>query len=116
MRRYYGTDRPGTQIKVSTGYDIGGRSFLSGEYSSRGYYVYVQPVQRAPEAGDRSETITLFAGFKHLLKEVSRQGEASRREAEGMALGMADEFAARLAAEQGIALNGEVEEVPDDPA
>lgn len=116
MRRYYGTERAGTQIKVSTGYDIGGRSYLSGECSARGYYVYVQPVQRATGEGPRSETVTLFAGFKRLLKEVSRQGEGSRRETEAMAAGMADALAAELAAGMGLALNGEVEEASDDPA
>lgn len=106
MKRYYGTDRPGTQVRVSTGYDLGGMNYFSGETSRRGYYVFVQPVQQISSEGIQMETMTLFEGFKQLLLEVTRQSAKSAAEAEALAEGMADRLAQRLADEKGFALVG----------
>lgn len=111
MKRYYGTDRDGTEVRVTTGYDLGGSNFLSGTMNRRGYYVYVQPVRRGSrEGGIQSVSFGLFEGFKQLLLEVTRQSGKAEAEAEAMAAEIADRLAGQMAAEAGFGLTGDCEE------
>ena len=58
----------GTHLDVEVYYDKGGRSFISGVYHPRGYYLRVMPVK---VDGGR-ETWTLFSGSAKLLFETNR--------------------------------------------
>lgn len=111
MKRYYAVEGRAEEVKVSTGYDIGGPNFLSGGTSRRGYYVYVQPVERGTGGtGLAFERHTLFAGFKKLLFEVPRQSKAKAAQAEDVAHLEADRWAAQFADEQGWTLTGVYED------
>ena len=59
-------------IKASVWYDEGGYSFLSGQYSRRGYYMSAVLISK----GRTSEISSLFGkGKKYLISEVSRQSK-----------------------------------------
>jgi len=100
------------EVKVSTGYDIGGPNYLSGSTSRRGYYAYVQPVKRGKTSDGRftSEQVTLFVGFKELLIEVKRQSQKQASHAEILAEMNARRWANMLAAERGWTLTGRFED------
>jgi len=55
-------------VEVEVYYDAGGRSFLSGEFNKRGYYLAVQPVKREGNC----KSMVAFSGTKALIEEVKR--------------------------------------------
>jgi hypothetical protein len=57
-----------THLEVSVSYKLGGRNYISGGVTPRGYYLTVTPVRK------RNETIsyTLFSGQSKLLLETKR--------------------------------------------
>jgi hypothetical protein len=59
------------EIEVSVGYELGGHSYFTGENSSRGYYMYVRPVERA----GNFISFMMFEGFKCCLLPVNRQSK-----------------------------------------
>lgn len=61
--------RNGTHIDVEVYYSKGGANYLSGGYTSRGYYVSVTPVTRK---GDGMVSYILFNGVKKLLMQTAR--------------------------------------------
>lgn len=97
---YYKVKDMDQEVKVSVGYELGGWGMLSGEYSRRGYYVYVQPVTRS----GGMESFTLFDGFKLLLKEVKRQSKKAEGEAIAEARTMMRDLAEKMAMEKGWTL------------
>lgn len=97
---YYKVKDMDQEVKVSVGYELGGWGMLSGEYSRRGYYVYVQPVTRS----GGTESFTLFDGFKMLLKEVKRQSKKAESEAIAEAQTMIRDLAEKMAMEKGWTL------------
>ena len=97
---YYKVKDVDQEVKVSVGYELGGWGMLSGEYSRRGYYVYVQPVTRR----NGMESFTLFDGFKMLLKEVKRQSKKAESEAIAKAQTMMRDLAEKMAMEKGWTL------------
>lgn len=58
-----------THVRCSLEYDKGTRNFLTGERSSRGYYLSADPVT----IDDGIERCALGAGFKALLVECARK-------------------------------------------
>ena len=60
-----------THIDCYVAYELGGYSSLIGQYSKRGYYMYVRPIT---DKGDGLVTVELFAGGKWLLVESARKG------------------------------------------
>lgn len=97
---YYKVKDMDQEVKVSVGYELGGWGMLNGEYSRRGYYVYVQPVTRR----DGMESFTLFDGFKMLLKEVKRQSKKAESEAIAEAQTMMRDLAEKMAMKKGWTL------------
>lgn len=97
---YYKVKDMDQEVKVSVGYELGGWGMLSGEYSKRGYYVYVQPVTRSGGV----ESFTLFDGFKMLLKEVNRQSKKAESEAIAKAQTMMRDLAEQMAMKKGWTL------------
>lgn len=57
-----------SHIEVSVYYTTGGTSYFSGDYTKRGIYVSVVPV----DYSEFSISRTLFTGYKHLLEETAR--------------------------------------------
>ena len=68
-------------LKISVFYDLGGHSYFTGKINKRGYYVSVQPVERSEREYGFAESCAMFAGYKHLLKEVSKQSKKASNEA-----------------------------------
>ncbi len=100
VKAYYKVEGMDQEIKVSVGYELGGWGVLNGEYSKRGYYVYVQPVTRS----GGMESFTLFDGFKMLLKEVKRQSKKAESEAIAKAQTMMRDLAEQMAMKKGWTL------------
>ncbi len=111
MKQYYKVKDSKTEIKMSTGYDLGGMNYFSGAVNRRGYYLYAQPVERSDSNGFRCESTTLFSGFKVMLVEVSRKGKKAEATAEDLAREQAQRYAEQLAGQLGMELSGEYEEV-----
>lgn len=111
MKQYYKVKDSKTEIKMSTGYDLGGMNYFSGAVNRRGYYLYAQPVERSDSNGFRCESTTLFSGFKVMLVEVSRKGKKAEATAEKLALEQSYQYAEKLANQLGLELTGECEEV-----
>lgn len=61
-----------THIKCSIHYELGGHSFGTGQFCSRGYYLHVAPVS----IGDNSERWMAFTGGKFLLVECKRRSSS----------------------------------------
>ena len=64
-------------LKISLYYSLGGMSYFTGNKEARGIYLSITPVTiHQNEASDgtvwESEESTLFSGYKHLVKELSR--------------------------------------------
>ena len=110
MKRYYKTDKEGTEVKVSTNYNLGGANYFSGGTNPRGYYYTVRAVERSSSSGFQSESFMLFEGFGGILLEVARKGAKAAAEAEVMAKGMADELAGKMADKADLVLTGEWED------
>lgn len=68
-------------LKVEVYYDLGGYSYFTGKQTKRGYYVSVLPVERSQKENCIVESLTLFVGYKHCLKEVSRKTNKASQEA-----------------------------------
>lgn len=100
LEAYYKVKDMDQEVKVSVGYELGGWGMLSGQYSRRGYYVYVQPVTRSGGV----ESCTLFDGFKQLLKEVKRQSKKAESEAIAEAQTMMRDLAEKMAMKKGWTL------------
>jgi hypothetical protein len=64
-------------VEVEVYYDAGGRSFLSGEFNKRGYYLAVQPVKREGNC----KSMVAFSGTKALIEEVKRFSTRKLQEA-----------------------------------
>jgi len=64
-------------VEVEVYYDAGGRSFLSGEFNKRGYYLAVQPVKREGNC----KSMLAFSGTKTLIEEVTRFSARKLQEA-----------------------------------
>ncbi len=64
-------------VEVEVYYDAGGRSFLSGEFNKRGYYLAVQPVKREGNC----KSMLAFSGTKTLIEEVKRFSARKLQEA-----------------------------------
>ena len=64
-------------VDVEVYYDAGGRSFLSGEFNKRGYYLAVQPVKREGNC----KSMVAFPGTKTLIEEVTRFSARKLQEA-----------------------------------
>ena len=64
-------------VEVEVYYDAGGRSFLSGEFNKRGYYLAVQPVKREGNC----KSMLAFSGAKTLIEEVKRFSARKLQEA-----------------------------------
>jgi hypothetical protein len=75
-----------THFKVSVDYDKGGVNYFTYKTSPRGYYLYVTPVVRE-DGFERSVLLGESAGFKVLLKEVSRMNRKSLQLAETLVEG-----------------------------
>lgn len=105
MKKYFAIEGQTKEIKVETGYELGGMSYFTGETSERGYYVYVRPVERSTSAsGLSSESFIMFDGYKQLVKPVKRQGKVAAQEAEEWAEYHAMSLAIRLADQKGWVL------------
>jgi hypothetical protein len=111
VKQYYKVKDSKTEIKVSTGYELGGMNYFSGAVNKRGYYLYAQPVERSDSNGFRCESTKLFSGFKVMLVEVSRKGKKAEATAEALAMEQAQRYAEQLAGQLGMELSGEHEEV-----
>lgn len=109
MEKYFKVKNSEEEIKVSTGYTLGGMSYLSGQNSARGYYLYVQPVERKIDASGRtvSESFTLFKGFKVLLVSVERKSKKAEAEAENKAEVLAYTYAKEYADRNGLEIEEE---------
>ncbi len=71
------TTEPNRFVEVEVYYDAGGRSFLSGEFNKRGYYLAVQPVKREGNC----KSMLAFSGTKTLIEEVKRFSAKKLQEA-----------------------------------
>jgi len=71
------TTEPHRFVEVEVYYDAGGRSFLSGEFNKRGYYLAVQPVKREGNC----KSMLAFSGTKTLIEEVKRFSARKLQEA-----------------------------------
>ena len=60
----------GATLEITLHYDVGGHSFLTGDYSQRGYSLHAQAVHSAENG--RIRTYRPFNGAKHFLKEAKR--------------------------------------------
>lgn len=107
MKAYFKVKGKPNEIKVSVGYELGGRSYLSGENSSRGYYAYVHPVER----NEHSESMILFEGFKVMLKEVNRKHKKSEAYANEKAKTMLKDLAEKMATQKGWELADNAPEI-----
>jgi hypothetical protein len=105
-KKYFQVEGRDEEIKVSLDYELGGYSFMSGESSKRGYYAYVQPVER----GDGFESFAVFDGFKVLLNPVNRQSKKQEAIAREKFNVQAEQFAKRIARKKGWVLTIEEEQ------
>ena len=97
MKKYFKVKGLVDEIKVSTGYTLGGWNHFTGKSDGRGYYLYVQPVQRS----ERSESFTMFDGFKVFLFPVDRKSKKMEAAAEQACEERAYELALQLARQKG---------------
>lgn len=68
-------------LEITTGYDLGGMNYFTGQPEKRGYYLHVQPM----EIHGNCRTVTGFSGIKYCLKEVKRKSAKSEAEADRLA-------------------------------
>jgi hypothetical protein len=60
-------------LRVSVGYEEGGRNWYSGEINRKGFYAYITPAEEADRGtGYASVRTTMGAGLKCLLEEAGR--------------------------------------------
>ena len=74
-----------THVKVRLYYDLGGYDYLSYTPKQRGYYLSVQPVERASRDGYTTESFTAFTGTKFCILPVTRKSKKAAAEAERIA-------------------------------
>jgi hypothetical protein len=81
MKKYI--ERNGQTYSVKLRYMLGGWGYLSHEYSERGYYLFIQPVDATfnEDGSLLCESYKIFEGYKLLLKGVSRQSKKAEQEA-----------------------------------
>ena len=72
-------------IKAELGYSLGGMNYWNGRNEGRGYYIYVQPVERDERPGGFAmEGFIMGQGIKQLVKPVARRSDKAEREAEAI--------------------------------
>jgi hypothetical protein len=114
MKKYFETSGSPVEIKISTGYELGGQNYFTGTVGQRGYYLYAQPVERSASAGGfRCESTMLFSGFKVLLVPTKRKSKKAEEQAEEMAKEQAYYYAQQLASQEGLELTGIVDDAEE---
>ena len=65
----------GMKLEIKVRYDLGGRSYLSGQYSRRGYYIHFTKCNIIDRDGYKMKESSMFSddNFKILAKEVKRK-------------------------------------------
>lgn len=72
-------------IKISLDYSLGGMNYWNGHNEGRGYYIYVQPVERDERPGGFAmEGFMMGSGVKQLVKPVARRSDKAQKEAEAL--------------------------------
>lgn len=106
FKKYFKVKNSEKEIKISVGYELGGYNNWNGQTNARGYYIYVQPVERKDNGGWFSESYVLFDGYKFCVEQVGRKSQKVADKVEQHA-----NENARLWAEQYCLKNGLVLEV-----
>ena len=77
-----------THLEIMVSYDLGGRSYFTGQSSRRGYYLSVRPVT----IRDNTVSFDLFAGRRKFLLETARFSKKQLNYAVVLAKGFEDEL------------------------
>lgn len=104
MKEYFKVKDSNQEIKISTGYELGGVNGWNGQRNSRGYYVYVQPVERKDNGGWISESFVMFSGYKFCVEEVERKSKKVFEKVEQHALENARLWAENYCLQNGLIL------------
>lgn len=99
-----------THIKIRLYYTLGGYNYFTYKREPRGYYLTVSPVEREEiRPGCWMEGFIAFSGYKHLVKEVTRQSKKAEAEAEQESAKLAPAMIERVCREYGL-------EIIEEPA
>ena len=105
VKKYFKIKNNNKEIKASVSYELGGMNYFSGKSNARGYYLYIQPVERA----DNCESFEMFDGFKVCLLQVNRQSKKQ----EQIAINKANEIMFENAKKMALSKGWELEEVQE---
>lgn len=78
-KEYFSVEGRNEEVKAEVGYELGGHNYYSGQNNRRGYYLYINSVERKESNGYSTESFTLFDGFKVVLVEATRQSKGKEQ-------------------------------------
>lgn len=84
-----------THLKFEVYYSLGGYNYFTYKPEKRGYYISLTPVERMERNNVVMEAVSMFSGYKFLLKEVTRQSKSAFEKAKTEGLGMFVDFKAK---------------------
>lgn len=80
-------------LKIELNYNKGGMNYWTGRMEARGYYLYVQRVERTDYGGHSIESFIVGqGGVRSFLLEVKRQSPKAKAQAEELAKAKVDEL------------------------